>query len=156
MRLQNLKKSNIKALSALCTDTFLEGEYSYYLQKCNLKGLDCFLEFCSVQNLTQKFDDKHTFIGCFDENTLVGVCGINTEISNILLLFVDKEYQKQGIGQKLIKEAETVLKSLGHKKVSVDSTHYAVSFYKKYGYVEQSKEVVLKDGLIYTPLTKNI
>jgi hypothetical protein len=73
MRITTLSKRYIKDISTLCVDSFLDGEYSYYLQKGNLAGLDKFIDFCSVANLENKFDDKHLFLGAFDQNTLVGI-----------------------------------------------------------------------------------
>ncbi len=156
MRIVTLTSHYIKDISTLCVDSFLDGEYSYYLQMKNLKGLDSFVDFCSVSNIKDKFDDKHIFLGAFDENTLIGVCCVNLKIGNILLLFVDKDYQNQGVGKALLGKAEEIAKERGLKKLTVDSTHFGVRFYRANGYKEVSKEQILSEGLIFTTMSKNI
>lgn len=156
MRIVTLTSHYIKDISTLCVDSFLDGEYSYYLQMKNLKGLDSFVDFCSVANITEKFDDRHIFLGAFEENTLVGVCCINLKIGNILLLFVDKDYQNQGVGKALLSKAEETAKERNLKKLTVDSTHFGIGFYKANGYKEISKEQILNEGLIFTTMSKSI
>ncbi len=156
MRIAELTKHNIKDISTLCVDSFLDGEYSYYLQKCNLSGLDNFIDFCSVQNLESKFDGKHIFLGAFDQNTLIATACVNISIGNILLLFVDKDYQGQGIGKSLMTEIEKVAKEKSLKRLTVDSTHFAVDFYKSCGYTIITNEQILPGGLIFTTLAKKL
>ncbi len=156
MKIQKLSVKYVKKISNLCIDSFLEKEYSYYLQKYNLKGLDSFIEFCSEQNLKTKFDDSHVFLGAFEENTLVGVATININSGKLLLLFVDKQSQGLGYGHKLLGEAEKLLKDKAQTKISVDSTHFGIDFYKANGFVVTAEEKVLKDGMIFTTLEKKI
>lgn len=156
MRITYLTKHHIKEISTLCVDSFLDGEYSYYLQKCNLNGLDNFIDFCSVANLEKKFDDKHIFVGMLEQNTLIATACVNVAVGNILLMFVDKDYQRQGIGKVLLAEIEKLSREKNIKKLTVDSTHFAVDFYKTNGYEVISKEQILNDGLIFTTLMKKL
>lgn len=157
MRIQKLTKSYIKDISAICTNAFLDGEYSFYLQKGNLTGLDKFLDFCSIKNLSQKMlDNKYMFFGALEENTLVGTACINSKNGNILLLFVDIDYQKQGVGKMLVSFLIGLAKELGLKKLTVDATHFGVRFYEKMGFEKLSEEQILEGGLIFTPMRKKI
>ena len=157
MRIQKLTKSYIKDISSICTNAFLDGEYSFYLQKGNLSGLDKFLDFCSVKNLSQKMlDNKYMFFGALEENTLVGTACINSKNGNILLLFVDIDYQKQGVGKMLVAFLVGLAKELGLKKLTVDATHFGVRFYEKMGFEKLSEEQILEGGLIFTPMRKKI
>lgn len=53
--------------------------------------------------------------------------------------FVNPLHHKKGIGAKLVKYLEGVLKKKGYSSVFLRSSKYAVGFYKKLGYKEIEK-----------------
>lgn len=153
MKIVELTKRNLKDISNICVDSFLESEHSYYLQKHNLPGLDAFIDFCSVENLAEKMQSKdYIFYGILDENTLVATSCINIVSGKILLLFVITECKGEGYGTMLINYILEVAKNHNLKKVTVDSTHYATSFYETLGFSPISSEKVISGGMIFTPM----
>ncbi len=157
MKIKQLTQKHIKEASELCVQTFLDAEYSYYLQKVNLKGLDEFIDFCSPSYLTTKIkDSKYIFLGAFEDTILLGVSVINIKTGKVLLLFVDKENQGVGIGKALLSAMQGLAVQNNLNKLSVDSTHFGVKFYKANGFIEKSEEKILEDGMIYTPMEKVI
>ena len=53
------------------------------------------------------------------------------------------EYRGQGLGEKVISEAETWIRELGYHEIEVDSRTVAVGFYEKNGFKRISEEVVI-------------
>lgn len=152
MKIVKLNRRHLRAISDICADSFLEGEYSYYLQKCNLKGLDAFIDFCSPKNLETKMTSEYIFEGILDENTLVGVSCLNINSGKILLLFVTSEYKKQGYGKMLLDNIIETAKTKKLKKLTVDATHFAKEFYSKNNFLPIYDELMLDDGIIFTPM----
>ena len=52
------------------------------------------------------------------------------------------EYRGQGIGCKVLKEAECWIRELGYSEIEVDSRTVAVGFYEKNGYQHISDEII--------------
>src|SRR5476649_1804512 len=90
------------------------------------KGVKTFIKFIESDSLKDEFKNGSLrFWGCFDNNKIVGVIGTR-KVNHICLLFVDREYHKQGIGKKLF---EMVKESIHEIKITVNSSPYAVGFY---------------------------
>ena len=53
------------------------------------------------------------------------------------------EYRGQGLGEKVISEAETWIRELGYREIEVDSRTVAVGFYEKNGFKRISEDVVI-------------
>ena len=53
------------------------------------------------------------------------------------------EYRGQGLGEKVISEAETWIRELGYHEIEVDSRTVAVGFYEKNGFKRISEDVVI-------------
>lgn len=157
MKIKKLTKGYIKKISDICVDSFLQAEYSYYLQKCNLKGLDAVLDFCSPENLIEKLqNENYAFFGAMEENTLVGVSAINVASGKILLLFVSPKYKSKGIGGLLLSHLIGIAASNNIKTILADSTHFGVGFYERFGFEKTGEEKILDEGMIYTPMKKEL
>ena len=89
--------------------------------------------------------------GYYYENEIAGVISTR-DVSHISLLFVDKKYHKKGIAKALFSELLTELKKNPDvKKITVNSSPYAVEVYKKLGF-KQTDEKQEKDGIIFIPM----
>ncbi|MBT5346451.1 GNAT family N-acetyltransferase [bacterium] len=76
---------------------------------------------------TKSFD----FYICKFNNQIVGSVAFNkNQLHN---LFVDPNFHKMGIGKKLLEFAESIIFE-NYSDVVLDSSPYAVGFYKKFGY----------------------
>ena len=89
--------------------------------------------------------------GAYDNNTMVGYVNGNfiESISEIERLFVLPEYQKQNIGTRLLRSAESAM-SLYTRQMSLGAIWNAVDFYKKHGYTQYTCENVLKKTIAYS------
>ena len=91
---------------------------------------------------------EREFYGAFDENNkILGVIATKDK-THIALFFVDKKYQKKGIGRKLYEK----VKSLNEKGFfTVNSSPYAHEVYKRLGFIDTDKEQVV-NGLKFFPM----
>lgn len=114
-------------------------------------GLNIFDEDLSVEK-------DHYHIGCFLYDELVGTI-ILTKIDEYTVrmrqVAVEEFLRGKNIGKKLIIYGEEVARSLGFKKVSLNSRKSAVSFYEKYGYRKTNEEYV-ENNMIYDKMEKHI
>ncbi|GIO29720.1 MULTISPECIES: GNAT family N-acetyltransferase [Paenibacillus] len=64
------------------------------------------------------------------------------DTGRIVRMSVQKEYRRQGIAQKMLKELERRAQAKGYKKIVLETTnswHDAISFYKKHEYIEYDR-----------------
>jgi GNAT superfamily N-acetyltransferase len=89
--------------------------------------------------------------GCFHNDKIIG--SIASKPSNhISLLFVDKQYHRQGIARALYQK---MIEKNDCPEISVNSTLYAVEVYKRLGFVATDTEQQ-KNGIRYVPMKHNI
>lgn len=90
-------------------------------------------------------------LGAFQDEKLVGIIASRNEGSHIALFFVDGKYHRQGIGKRLF---QSLLKECRSQRITVNSSPYAVPFYRKLGFHEIGEEQI-KNGIIFTPMEMN-
>jgi GNAT superfamily N-acetyltransferase len=89
-------------------------------------------------------------LGALEGNTLVGMIAVRN-MNHIALFFVERAYQKKGIGRKLFLEAARMVRAQGADSIDVHSSPFAVPCYKALGFSATSSELVEK-GIRYTPM----
>ena len=89
--------------------------------------------------------------GYYKEDKIVGVIGTRNT-THISLMFVDKNYHRQGIATQLF---NTVISGLiinpDNKEITVNSSPYAVKVYEHLGF-SKTDEQQEKDGIIFVPM----
>lgn len=144
---------------------YIEYTQKYDKQLIELWNQELFFDAINLEIFQQKalFDDNFDSQLCMmaiDNNKLVGFImatkrkfpylerGLEPERAWINVMFVDKKYQNQGIGEKLYKEIEEKLKQKGTKEITlaayspnyffggVDVVNYPIakSFFEKMGF----------------------
>ena len=73
--------------------------------------------------------------GAFDGDTIIGIMTMRKE-SHVMLVFVDAKHHKQGVVRKLFEHIfkEIVLDNSAITDITVNSSPYAVGFYKHLGF----------------------
>jgi len=118
------------------------------------EGIDTFMRFTSPESLVQMLDSKRFFgICCWYENQLAGFVLVR-DFNHISLLFVDKQFQKQGISKELLRIAlhRCSEKNPFLAEITVNAAPFAVEAYKKLGFAETG-ESKIEDGIIYIPMS---
>lgn len=89
------------------------------------------------------------------ENQLVGVVGFKDN-KHLYHLFVDENYQRQGVASDLWQHAKQVCFDEGNPgEFTVNSSKYAMEVYKALGFVTQSGPME-KNGVIFIPMKLSI
>ena len=81
---------------------------------------------------------------------IVGVSTLRAK-THISLLFVDKEYQRMGIGRTLIKAMQDHTEERGSIKLTVNSSPFGEEFYRKVGFMYTDVRKYT-NGIVYTPM----
>jgi [ribosomal protein S5]-alanine N-acetyltransferase len=140
MRIIKLEDGQKQEGLNLALQVFMEFEAPDY----NAEGIANFREF--VTNIEKT--DGLVMYGAFKGDTLVGMGATRNGGRHISLLFVDSDFQGQGIGKQLIR---AMLRKCPECIITVNSSPFAVEIYKKMGF-EATNHELLKDGIRYTPM----
>ncbi len=147
--IRQLHPAELEEALALVWDVFSEFEAPGYSQE----GIDEFWRFIDLEYMTMQIGEgSMTFWGAFEDDFLVGVCAFRG-LDHVSLLFVDAEHHRQGMATAMLKKALLDSKRLDPDLavITVNSSPYAVPFYKAVGFVPTGPEQV-EDGLIFTPM----
>ena len=82
-------------------------------------------------------DKKDILIGAFDDGRMLGCCILRAEGKGTIRLrqmAVKNNQQGKGIGQQIMRFAETVARDKGYKVLSMHARDTAIGFYEKQGY----------------------
>lgn len=149
MEIFKLEKSDIKGALDLVWMVFEEFEAPDY----SSVGIEEFKSFINYSSIIGKLEKgEMNFWGSKDcEGNLTGVIATRDE-SHICLLFVKKEYHRQGVAKNLFETVKgECMKRDGTDKITVNSSPYAIEFYHKIGFTDAGKERTIK-GIRFTPM----
>ncbi|MBQ4270492.1 MAG: GNAT family N-acetyltransferase [Clostridiales bacterium] len=98
--------------------------------------------------LREEFDehdrDGTRYIVLLDDGYPIATCRFyENEEGNVTLgrVVVLPEYRGQGLGIRVVKEAEAWIKELGYKAIDIDSRTNAIEFYEKLGYKRSASSI---------------
>lgn len=148
MEIKELDREEIKNALDLVWSVFQEFEVPDYSEE----GINEFRNLIAFDSIIAKIDkNEMLFWGCYYDNALAGIIASSGK-KHVNLLFVKKEYHKQGLGRSLL---QTIIDSCKDddsiKEITVNSTPYATEFYHKLGFVDVDKEKTV-NGIRFTPM----
>lgn len=151
MDIIKLQKSDLKDALDLVWNVFLEFEAPDYSKH----GIQEFRNFISYDSIMEKYEKGELeFWGCVHDNEIVGV--ISTRGTNhISLLFVKKEYHKQGIARSLFETVKERCIIQNSHTMTVNSSPYATEVYHRLGFVDTDEEKSV-NGIKFTPMTLSL
>ncbi len=131
---------------------FLEFEAPEYSDE----GVDEFKRYIAPDAIKERLNkDELKMRVCLDADSVVGVIAMRPPC-HISLMFVDKQYHKQGIARALFEHLLDEVKAEGkHKKMTVFSSPYAAGFYRKVGFADTDMEQTV-NGIRFFPMTRSI
>ena len=92
--------------------------------------------------------EEQQFYVAIVKDKIVGFASIDTN-SYLDLLYIHKDFQRQGIGEALLKEIEKAAKEMEFKEITVQSSTTAVPFFKSFEFVETYKKEKLVNGVLF-------
>lgn len=136
---------------ALCEEVFMEFEAPEYPPE----GTANFVAFLELQQMERMvFTGLLRFFGAFSGKKLVGTAALRDN-SHICLLFVKKEFHRQGIGSALLFAMEKQGHSCGTRMITVNASPYGLPFYLARGYECRSEEQFV-DGIRFIPMERRL
>ena len=126
----------------LVKEVFMEFEAPDYCDE----GIADFMHAISDES----YLNMHSFYGAYQDNKLVGVIATRNEHHHIGLLFVDKCYQRKGVGRQLILH---ILTLKDDEPITVNASPYGHEFYRKLGFVDTNEEQIT-NGVRYYPMKR--
>lgn len=91
------------------------------------------------QMLLKAYQNSLKVLSARDEDKLVGIVRVVGDGSSVIYIqdiLVDKKYQRQGIGSRLLTEILRDYKEVYQKVLLTDNRRETVSFYKKLGFIQ--------------------
>ena len=122
MRLRHAKVSDAKAMHALI---------GYYAEKKEMLP----------RSINDLYENIQEFVVIEDKNKIVGCCALHVsweDLAEIKALAIANNYQKKGLGSKLVLECQRKAKELGVKKVF--ALTFKPGFFSKLGYTKITRE----------------
>lgn len=140
MTVRRLTPEEYRPALELVRRVFLEFEAPDYSQE----GVDEFLRSIGDPD----FLSMLTMYGAFLDGDLAGVIATRSLGGHIALFFVDKRFQRQGIGRTLFSAA---VSDCHFDSMTVNSSPYAVEVYHRLGFRDTDCEQIVS-GLRFTPM----
>lgn len=115
------------------------------------EGISNILTFINYDNILMRtYIDGSLILKAMDikKNTIIGFIEIRN-YSHISLLFIDDKYFRLGIAKKLFEQVKDMMPS---DKYSVNSSDYAIEFYKKLGFVAVYDNIKVENGVHFHPM----
>lgn len=149
---EKMKIEELEETIALVKRVFDEFETPYYSQE----GIENFYKFASYDNLKALLSRNMQMIVAKDNSKIIGMIAFRDN-SHISMLFVNKNYHKQGIASNLVKMAKFQCRenNMELQTITVNSSPYAVCFYHKLGFVDTNSEQLV-DGIRFTPMKLDV
>ena len=148
-RIVEVKDDYLEEALDVVKKTFDEFEANDYSKT----GIETFYKFIDINNIKKMLSENLKLLMVESYDRVVGVIGYRDN-SHICLLFVDKKHHNQGIAKSLFEKVKKEV-SLYTDKITVNSSPYALGFYKKMGFMETDtlREV---DGIKFIPMEMKI
>lgn len=147
-KITEIKSDDLEEAFALVKRVFLEIDAPDYSKEGVQEVMDDMLENKEFKELFKS--GEQTMLGAICDDKIVGVVAIGAN-NHISLAFVDKDYHRKGIAKALFERLFVRLKAKNAKKITLNSTPYAVAFYEKIGF-KKTGDCIEKHGVLYTPM----
>ena len=151
-KLDEMKLEELEETLELVKKVFNEFEVPDY----TTEGVENFYKFANYNNIKEQLSQNMKIIVAKEEKQIIGMIAFR-DYSHISMLFVDKNYHRQGIATELVKIAKLCCRN-NNKSLScitVNSSPYAVKFYCKLGFENTNSEQIV-DGIKFTPMKLDI
>ncbi|MBP2100217.1 GNAT family N-acetyltransferase [Enterococcus rivorum] len=135
----------------LIETTFDEFEAPDYSEE----GQKEFKKFIQNENISQLIKNNQLLMwGYLKKDRLIGIVAVRPP-NHIALLFVDKNYHRQGVARLLFNTAFEQIKTTTSQEITVNSSPYAEIAYKHLGFTKVG-ELQIVNGIQFIPMKKEL
>lgn len=142
MKIKRLEKEHSKEIATLVCRV-MESADQLPLGHTNIKCYSMLYELIK----TGIEENALLIYGMIKENLLIGIVGYEPLSNEITYLYVLPEYQRQGIGSKLL---DCIMGGIKQQKVKLRAHRDAIPMYTKYGFERNNNDNRKSIGMIYT------
>lgn len=148
MEIIKLQKNDITNALDLVWKVFEEFQAPDYSKQ----GIEEFRKFISYNSIIEQFTTGELYLwGCIDNDELTGVIATRG-INHICMMFVNKEYHRQGRASSLFQIVEERCKGEDNiSTITVNSSPYAIDVYHHLGFCDTDRELTV-NGIRFTPM----
>ena len=153
MQICRMNPDHLRDALELVWEVFEEFEAPDYEEM----GVQTFRHFIEYHSMLEKVNSgEMKFWGCYQNSYLVGVIAIRP-VQHISLLFVRKQFHHLGIATMLVRKVIADVRASGPEipAVTVNSSPYAVDFYKAVGFESLGPEEA-RDGIRFTSMRRSL
>lgn len=149
-KLEEMQSNELNETLELVKNVFDEFEAPDY----TAEGIESFYNF--TNSISEQLNNNMKIFVAKDIDRIVGMVAFR-DYSHISMLFVDKNYHRQGIATELLKIVKLECRKYNKELISitVNSSPYAVGFYYKMGFESVTSEQIV-DGIRFTPMKLDV
>ena len=148
-RIMNVSEDYLEESLDVVKKTFDEFEACDYSKE----GVEEFYKFIDIDNIRSLLKGNFKLLMVESYERVIGVMGYRDNC-HISLLFVDKKHHHQGIAKTLFEKMKKDVSELTNI-ITVNSSPYALGFYKKMGFIENG-ELEIVNGIKFIPMSLNL
>lgn len=138
--IRKLTKEEYKNAADLSYQVYMECGISDFTEE----GIETFKSF--IYGIPSK--DELDLYGAFNDDSLIGVIGINRKKQHLSLLFIRQDFHRQGIGKSLFQH---MMNDCNFPQITVNSSTYGEAFYKHLGFKKTGEKEINK-GITSIPM----
>ena len=129
------------------SEVILSNLYTINIKDHGKEVIDSIAQYFTEEAIKKNFPNRIKCFVAVDGETVIGTASIDNikeyyglKVDNpenkymILTVFISMDYQKQGIGKLLIQRIEEYAKEIGARELLIQSSVYALDFYRKLGF----------------------
>lgn len=147
MIIRKFKESDVEEVSDLICNTFNE----FIAKSFRVRGAKNFLKHETPEKVSERGKTRSMLVAVSGKK-IVGV--VESDGARVRRLFVDKLYQRKGLGTKLFKSVESRILKKKPRRIKIYSNVHAVGFYENMGYKKFGSVRENKEGIVYQLLVR--
>ncbi|OLS60424.1 GNAT family N-acetyltransferase [Pseudomonas putida] len=147
MQIRHLTHADLPHASALCLEAFMQA----VAPSLSAQGVETFSGIATETAFAERMKGDNLMLACVIDELLVGLIELK-EGRHVAMLFVLPQWQRKGVGRRLM---EAALEQARSEVVTVRASLSSVPSYERYGFV-RSGEVGEFAGMVFQPLEKHL
>ncbi|OHU87775.1 MULTISPECIES: GNAT family N-acetyltransferase [Pseudoalteromonas] len=147
MVIRELLHGDCDEVSKVCMSSFMNSVAGTLSEQ----GIVTFKRIASGAALSERMTQDNLMLVAVINGRVAGYVELK-QGQHIAMLFVAPQYQKQGVGRRLLSSLKS---GVSNTKLTVHASTTSVSAYERYGFISVG-DIAVSEGLVYQPMEINI